>query len=145
MAQTLYKLSCFLIGGDTTFKVKIDSTGEVSDLKNQIKEKKQALKDIDADHLTLHRVTIDTSLRQGALISKLKTLSENLPECMPLNDDVELLSNISGETSAGKRYYILVRAPEGEGESIYCDAVPHLYNFSPYRYQFSTCARWSCR
>jgi len=130
MAQTLYKLSCFLIGGDTIFKVKMDSTDEVSDLKYEIKEKKQALKEIDADHLTLHLVTIDASFGQGALINELKTLFENLSECRPLHDDTEALSNIFGEIPAGKRYIILVRTPEGE--SVYCNAVAETVLTRPF-------------
>jgi len=117
-----YPIWCFLIGESSLFKVKIDPTDDVADLKQKIKEeKKQALKDTDANHLTLRRVTIDASLRQGALIDELNTFPENSPECMPLDADQEFVSNYLGEIPATKRYYILARAPEGE--SIYYGGV----------------------
>ena len=119
MVTTLYNLSCFLIGSDTIFKVEIDPAKEVGNLKNAIKQQKPvALKDIDADHLMLDRVTINKSLRRAPLINQLKTITENSHECQRLDDDLEVLSGIFGETPpTGQVYFILVRTPEGE--SIY--------------------------
>ena len=123
MAQTLYNLTCFLIGDKTIFKVEIDSAKEVGNLKNAIKQQKQAaLKDVDADKLTLDRVTINRSLEPEARIHELQRLSNNSSECTPLGDDMRELSDIFDKTPpAGQVYLILVRIREGE--SIYCGGV----------------------
>ena len=116
MAQTLYSLSCFLIGGDTIFKVKGDPAEEVADLKHAIKvEKPMALKDVDADHLTLYMAEIDTLLHPTTVmrINELKRKSLNVLECKKLEIE-EPLSTYFGENSQSKRKYTIVKIPEGE-------------------------------
>jgi len=117
-----FTISCFLVGDLDIFGVAIDGTMAVGQLKLKIKEQKQALKDIDANQLTLHQGTIDISLGSEAFKHELNRLSENSHECTPLDHTIEVLSaNIYENPPAGKMYIILVRTPEGE--SIYCGGV----------------------
>jgi len=117
-----FAIWCFLIGESDIFKVKIDPTDDVADLKQKIKGQKQALKEIDADHLTLHRVTINRPLETEALINELERLSETPQECTPLNLAIDVLSaDIYNNPPTGKMHIILVRTPEGE--SIYYGGV----------------------
>jgi len=114
MAQTLYNLSCFLIGGDTVFKVKIDPTDEVANLKNAIKEQnKVRLRGVEADYLILYMAEVDTHLYPTTAVRINKLNSLNLDGCQLLETE-EPLSRYFGESSQSKRKYTIVKIPEGE-------------------------------
>ena len=120
MAQTLYSLTCFLIGSDGTFQVKIDRTELVGNLKDAIKEKKPvALKDVDADQLTLYKGNIKNSIatNKPKRMKELERLSQNLSECTFLNDEEVELSEIFGNNEGQQQRlkpYVLVELPQGE-------------------------------
>jgi len=116
-----FAIWCFLIGESNIFKVKIDPTDDVADLTQKIKGQKQALKEIDADHLTLYLVTVDASLTKEPRRNELNRLSKNLPEDTELDADDVLSADIYNSPPEGKKYIILVRSPEGE--SIYYGGV----------------------
>ena len=120
-----FSIWCFFVGDPdgNIFEVNIDGNGTITAnrLKEQIKAKKRALKDIDADHLTLHRVIIDSSLQKKARKTELNRLSENLNEDTELDAAEVLSASNYNNPPERKKYIILVRAPEGE--SIYCGAV----------------------
>ena len=124
------EIFCFLVGGLNVFPITISETVTVGRLKDIIKGKKQALKDIDADRLTLHLVTISGTVRRAQLIDELNTFPEDSPECILLDDDIEPFSSYFGGTPAEKKCYILVRAPEGE--FIYRDAVAETVLTRPF-------------
>jgi len=114
MAQTLYNLSCFLIGGDTIFKVKIDPTNKVANLKNAIKEQNKVhLQDIDAIDLTLYMAEIDTHLYPMTTMHINNLNSLTLDECQLLGVK-ELLSANFGENSQSKQKYTIMKIPEGK-------------------------------
>jgi len=114
MAQTFYNLSCFLIGGDTIFKVKIDPTDEVANLKNAIKEQnKVRLQDVDAIDLTLYMAEIGTHLYPTTAMRINKLNSLTLDECQALGVEEPLSANF-GENSQSKRKYTIVKIPEGK-------------------------------
>ena len=55
-----YTLNCIVLGEASVFPVKINDAQLVGELKKAIKnEKPNDFKDIDADHLTLHRIRIN--------------------------------------------------------------------------------------
>jgi len=119
MAQ--YNLTCFLIGGDRTFQVEIDRAKFVGNLKSAIKEQKPvALKDVDADQLTLYKGNIKNSIatKRPERMKELGRLSQNLSECTLL-DDLEVLSDIFGETPPTGQvcFILLVELPQGEPNS----------------------------
>jgi hypothetical protein len=122
----LYDIWCFLVGGDSTFRVIVDSAQIVHDLKKEIKAKNpKTFEDFDADHLTLYRAELDEAIdeQKQKRIDELKRLSHNLKECRELDAEQEL-SEIFGETPQGKNYYTLVWFPEGESiDSKACDVV----------------------
>ena len=67
------KLFVYILGAHSTFPVDIQSAETVGDLKKSIlKEKPNKLKDVDADELTLHKV----SLPNG------NTLAESAPQAL---------------------------------------------------------------
>jgi hypothetical protein len=111
MSNTIW---CFIIGDHKIFEVTFDPAGSVDGLKDRIKAKKSGdLKDIDADNLILYRAEVDDSIdkQKKTRIVELKRLSENLSECLELDDEKKLLSKYLGE---GKKYYTLVQLPEGK-------------------------------
>jgi hypothetical protein len=113
--DTLYQMPktiwCSIIGEDRVFSVIIDPAKTVDDLKKQIKA--ENLKDIDAGDLTLYRAEVNESSDRSTHIKALNSLSQNLDEDCALNEE-EQLSVIFGENPQGKKYYALVRLPEGE-------------------------------
>jgi hypothetical protein len=97
----------FLVGRHNHLSIDINATRAryVGHLKDAIKAKIGFLP--PAFSLTLDRVAIDKSLHHETSINELKRLSENLQECMRLDDMAEL-SVIFGEIlPAGKVYIIL--------------------------------------
>ena len=55
----VYTLFCIVLGKKSTFSVKVDETQTVDELREAIKNKKPIdFKDVDADHLTLHKIKI---------------------------------------------------------------------------------------
>jgi len=114
---------CFLVGGNNAFSLVIDQTETVDYLKKEIKKENPAeLKDVDAATLTLYRVEVDAYDKQKQKrINEFKRLSQNLNECMELDDEQQLSECFGENLPQGKRYYIIVQPPEGE--SIYCGGV----------------------
>lgn len=106
---------CFFIGGNKTFSVKIDPTESVDALKNQIKStKSHQLSHVDADDLILYRAKINSPIEKDERIKELGRLSQNLDECLVLDDEEQEVSEIFGDNPPGEKYYTLVWIPEGE-------------------------------
>ena len=112
----------FLVGDPDAniFEVTIDETMTVGELKHKIKqETKPTLDKVSANHLTLHRDTIDPTLHKQARKDELNRLSKNLPDteldaAEVLSADIYNIHNIHKTSPTGKNYIILVRTPEGE-------------------------------
>ncbi len=107
---------CFVIGDNQNFEVVIDPAEPVDGLKTQIKkEKLGGLKDIVAAGLTLYRAKVKDSIarQRQECIDELKRLSQNLNECMEL-DEEQRLSEIFGNNLPGEKYYVLVQLPNGD-------------------------------
>jgi len=114
----------FLVGDPdaNVFEVTIDETMTVGELKYKIKEEtKPTLDKVSANHLTLHRDTIDPTLHKQARKDKLNQLFKNLPEDTELDAAQVLSADMYKTPPTGKRYIILVRTPGGEPR--YFDAV----------------------
>jgi len=79
-------------------------------------EKPVALKDVDANQLTLYKGNIKNSIvkQRLELMEELGRLSQNLSECTLLNDEVEELSEIFGNNVAEFKPFVLVELPQGE-------------------------------
>jgi len=111
MAQTLYNLSCFLIGGDRYFKVEIDPAKEVANLKSAIKAQKPlALKDIEADQLTLYKIDVDAT-DQNTYITIVQDISQDLSnteKATELNDAHDLSEVFETMHLPKRRIHILV-------------------------------------
>jgi len=119
MAQTLYSLTCFLIGSDGTFQVKIDRTELVGNLKDAIKEKKPvALKDVDADQLTLYKINVDVNATdKNTYILAVQDISQDLSnsqKATELNPVDELSEVFETGPPPKKKIHILVTCPAGE-------------------------------
>jgi len=112
MTQKRYNLSCFLVGDDAIFKVKIDHQDEVGNLINKIRKAQPTLADIRPSSITLYMAEIDTPLDTMGRINELKRRSQNLSECRKLGNIEAKLSTIFGDNSQGK--YTIVQIPEGE-------------------------------
>jgi len=111
-----YKIPCFIDGDSSIFPVNINGKSWVGDLKDKIKEQTpNTLRGIDACRLTLYRVEVD----KHEVITSAPT---NVGEFKELNDAEQKLSEIWGKSPPkGKKYYILVKLPEGK--SIHCGGV----------------------
>lgn len=112
MSKTIW---CFVIGGNKTFSVRIDPTESVDDLKNQIKStRSHQLNHVDAGDLILYRAKINNPIKKDERIKELGRLSQNLDECLVLDDEEQEVSEIFGDNPPGGKYYTLVWVPEGE-------------------------------
>jgi len=98
------------------------SSRSVDHLKDEVKKKKaNALANIDADELPLHRAEIDLRFNKEERMDVLGGLSQSLNRCIALEE--ERLSKYFGDGHPeGWKYYFIVVIPEGE--SIYCGGVP---------------------
>jgi len=91
-------------------------------LRREIKEAtKPTLNEVSVVHLSLHRATIDASLKGEARLNELNRLSENLEECELLDPMGILSPEFYNNPPEHKVYIILVRT--SKGESIYCGGV----------------------
>ena len=104
---------CFLVGDVNIFPVTINEAVTVGRLKEKIKEKTQALKELDAHHLTLYRLEVNDSGDKPNLVKYLNQLAQNLDMGNPL-DPRKPLSEIWVGAPQGKSYYIVIQAPESE-------------------------------
>jgi len=106
---TELKLFIYVIGiGGSSFSVTIQSSKTVDDLKKAIKEeKKNDLKDIDADRLTLYKVSIPDgkNLEQSAQQAIREAPELDVPSC-PLFEEF-------GTQPKAKTVSIVVTLPEG--------------------------------
>ena len=98
----------------------------MDELKHKIKEKLATLGHIDAAHLTLYRVEIDTS--DENYISILNYLS--LDKLDKLTNPLQRLSGIFAGGPAETTIQIYVVAPQGE--SIYCEDVALMADIVDY-------------
>jgi len=122
---------CFLIGGSNVFKVNIDPTEDVSDLKDRIKDKTTpALTTVPVFQLTLYQVQVGTqgSHTKQERINYLNTLSQDLNKDDGL-DEEQTISDIYGKRISGKKYYILVQKPLGQSSR--SAVADHSYSLSP--------------
>jgi len=103
---------CFLVGDVNIFPVPYEAV-TVGRLKDKIKEKTQALKDVGAHHLTLYRVEVNNSYNEPNLVNYLNQLAQTLDMGNPL-DPRTPLSEIWIEAPQGNSYYIVIQAPESE-------------------------------
>jgi len=118
-----YDLFGFISGDHSIFRVSIDETELVVDLKEKIKKRtKPKLNDIAAHDLKLYRVEVDTSCDIKKLIDVLERLSRELNEWPELFDvRVQVMEYLNGSPPPEKKYYIIVRVPESK--SMYCGGV----------------------
>jgi len=117
-----YDIFCFKPGDHSTFTVNINENGLVDHLKDKIKARKHPeLKHVAADKLKLYRVEVDEWYDKKMRISELERLSQNLNECLELEDELQKMSALFKSPPQGKNYFTLVQVPKGK--SIYCGAV----------------------
>ena len=116
-----YSIFCTIIGEKSAFKLLIDDTWIVDELKDEIKKKAaQTLASIDAFKLTLYKVDIDMSMNYRQvieIISQDKTYTQEiqgLSTKRELDDPSEKLSVIFSPRPADRRISILVELPPGE-------------------------------
>jgi len=112
---------CILIGEYTSFLVDLVETATVDQLKEGIIAKNKVLKDLATRHLTLYRVELDESYDEKKRISELDQLYEHLNEYPALGAENPLSVYFDGSASPAKKYFTLVRVPEGK--SMYCGGV----------------------
>jgi hypothetical protein len=121
------KLFVYVIGlGSSSFSVRIRSSETVDDLKEAIlKKKSHDLASIDADRLTLYRVTLPSggNLEQAARdeLAKLKESGKEGKE-VALDPTEELSACFDDtywlNTPRTKRVHVLVEIPDGAGECL---------------------------
>jgi len=58
-SKMLYNLVCFVLGRRDVFSIKIDETGTVDDLKEISKRNPQTVATVDADAVTLYKITMN--------------------------------------------------------------------------------------
>ena len=111
------RIWCALTNDGVIFPIDIEWTLAVADLKQAIKERRQLAS--AADDLTLYRAEVEQDLdgTREKRIAELRRLSENLNECKLLEDEQQMISECFDEE---KKYYTLVRLPEGELIYGYC-------------------------
>jgi hypothetical protein len=123
----MVKLWCVLSpGSDGSFPVDVSKNLLVGDLKKLIKsEMSPALVKLAAAALTLYRVEIDDCDDRKTRINEFNRLFQNLDEDWALNEEKKLSVDFAGSPSLGKKWYTLVRLPEGESiDSRVCDVGP---------------------
>jgi hypothetical protein len=105
---TKWKLFCIVVGGNTSFSVKISSDETVDDLKKAIKkEKEHDFAGFDADRLTLFKVDVPALDLSKALeqIPKLDLSSATM-------NPVLKLSRYYSTTPSEEMIHILIHTPE---------------------------------
>ncbi|KAF9352665.1 hypothetical protein BGX34_012028 [Mortierella sp. NVP85] len=107
MTDTHLTLFCVVDGETTSFPVAIESTKTVGDLKKLIKaEKAKAFEEVDADQLTLWRVSfpvVPKSERKAVSLADISTKEEL--------DETDDISDVFEEKPPKKTIHIIVQRP----------------------------------
>jgi Crinkler effector protein N-terminal domain len=108
MAATL-QLNCWVLGDDVSkvFPIEIPSTKSVGILQKAIKNEKVALQHIDADSLTLWKVSIPQDRLQQSLANVDLTDATSLSSMDDLDD-------VFSDEPHRKHLHIVVKPPDGE-------------------------------
>ena len=115
MTDNLLTLFCLVDGDKTSFEIDIDPTKTVARLKDLIKEKKSNdLSDVDADQLTLWKVSIPVAPK-----SERKKISlADVPSKEEL-DETDDISDVFKEKPPKKTIHVIVqRPPPGNADAL---------------------------
>jgi hypothetical protein len=108
MPPKKYNIACVIMGEYKPFLIKIDNTELVGNLKNMIKEAKNALAKFDADHLKLYQVEIPKSDDMGAAVRD--KMTENPVELYDLDQLDHVF--VGGPKKDNGMVHIIVQPPE---------------------------------
>ena len=108
--MTTFTLYCVVEGESTSFPVEISSDKSIGQLKKAIKlEKSNDLRDVDADKLTLWKVSIPViaaNKHQPVLLSAIDSPTE-------IEDPTDDIADVFTKTPPKKTIHIIVQRPSG--------------------------------
>ena len=109
------QLSCLVLGDDSSqmFKVWIPETADVGDLKKLIKqEKANTFRNVDANDLNLHDVSLPIDDKLDEKLGHLRKLSTCFVQ--PFEQNIHMLVNKCGVCLALLSLLLLIRFPSGD-------------------------------
>lgn len=113
-AKVDYKLVCLIEGSSTStaFEVEVPAERTVFHLKDAIKTQKASeFHDIDADRLTLWKVSLSTTPTRQITLSDLKDEEKSRMKLKAVENPLKEISKAFGKRPAQKKIHVIVQHP----------------------------------